>query len=597
MINANGDKKYAYVMLLMINEKYAPASIVLAESMRKTACVAELVILVDNKISKDTIEMLKKFYDKIIEITKIKVDNQDPIQKYLITKIEALKLTEYEKVAIIDVDSIILDEPNKIFEQDVPGIVYSENTENVSDTQRFNTGLVLLKPNIQDYENMKLISIPKDTNKTFLYVLESYYKKINKLNSKYLKSNDYSNALGIQFNVNKPFILKSPISIETRVTWPHFKLWFLYFKNILNDYPEIDKYDCLKESIDISKYFLASLSRFMLELRNINRSKLKKRVKQLYNIDTEKELDYYHLDISKEYDGDDLTYLINDYTIKSFIDYLKTKTSLLQDSVYTTVINIKSLIKMTSQLNIVEWILSEDMKIFNNVYVILMITPADEQKPKITGEMKNNLVFQKEFKILGIALKSIMFNIYQSNVYNERIQELSMYNDYIEYRVQLLLYQSAYPLNLQGDNQKIFVFNDTNAKVRLGSVFFNSNTLSRFTDGKIDLISDNKINRKGICNILKFQTIKKWLYNNYGGNQLDNIIVIKSKPFTILDTNKYNEIEIKRIMDKKIILINIIFSSSKIFKEKTKKYQEVITNINNPNKYWVYEGIKMYIQE
>ena len=87
------------------------------------------------------------------------------------------------------------------------------------------------------------------------------------------------------------------------------------------------------------------------------------------------------------------------------------------------------------------------------------------------------------------------------------------------------------------------------------------------------------------------------MYNNYSGNQLDNIIVIKSKPFTILDTNKYNEIEIKRIIDKKIILINIIFSSSKIFKEKIKKYQEVITNINNPNKYWVYEGIKMYMKK
>ncbi len=586
-IKSNGDKKYAYVMLLMIDEKYVSASLVLAESMRKTACLADLVVMIDETISEETINLLKKFYDRIIEIKKIKISNPDRTQKYLITKIEALKLTEYEKVALIDVDSIILDESNKIFEEKTPGIIYSDNT--------FNTGLVLLEPNKKDYDNIKSISVSNNIKKTFLYVLEKYYTDINKLDSKFLKSNNYTDALGIQYNENKPFIIKSPISIDLRVSWPHFKLWFLYLKNILNDYPDIEKYSCMKDSIELSKYYLASLSRFLLQEREKNKKKLKKRVKDLYNIDTEKDLDYYHLDISKEYDSDELTYLINDYTIKSFVEYLKTKTNLLQDSVYTTVIDIKSLVKMVDDINIIDWILSEYVKIFNNIFVILMINEEGEPRQKITNEMKNNLVFRKEFKISGIILKSIMFNIYQENVYNERIQELSIYNDYTEYRVQLLLYQSVYPLNIEGDNQKIFIFNDTNEKVRLGSVFFNTNTLSRYTKGKMDLVKDNKISRKGIINILKFQTIKKWLYNTYSGNELDNVIVIKSKPFTLLDTNKYNEIEIKKILEKKIKLINIIFSSSKIFKQKTKSYDEVIKNINNPKKYWQYEGIKMYI--
>ncbi len=591
MIKNNGDKNFAYVMLLIIDEVYVPASLVLAESLRKTACLADLVVMIDNNISKETRELLKKFYDKIIEIEKIKVDNVDKIQKYLVTKIEALKLTEYEKIAIIDIDSIILDQPNNIFDEKSPGIIYSKSSKN------FNTGLVLLEPNIKDYENIKLMSIPKDTSKTFLYVLEKYYKKINKLEENYLKSNDYSNALGIQFNVNKPFIMKSSISIETRVKWPHFKLWFLYFKNILNDYPDIEKNKCLDESIELSKYYLASLSRFMVHEKEINKPKLKRRVEDLYGINTNKDLDYYHLDISKEYDSDDLTYLINDYSVKSFVEYVNTKTNLLKDSRYTSIIDIKTLLKSIDDNLIIDWILSEYIKIFNNIFVVLLINDNDEDQAKIPKEMKENLIFKKEFVLMGIVLKSIMFNIFQNNVYSERIIELSVYNDYTQYRIQILLYQTVYPLdNLSSSSNKIFLINDTNSRVRLSSIFFNSNTLNRFVNKKINLISKNKINKKGLISLLKFQTVKKWLYNNYTGNQLDNVIIIKAKPFTILDTNDYgknNDFNIKRLKSKNIKLINIIFKSDL---ERKNKFKEIIKNINNPTKYWVYEGIKMYIE-
>ena len=36
MINKDGTKKYAYIMLLMISDTYVPASIVLAESLKKS---------------------------------------------------------------------------------------------------------------------------------------------------------------------------------------------------------------------------------------------------------------------------------------------------------------------------------------------------------------------------------------------------------------------------------------------------------------------------------------------------------------------------------------------------------------------------------
>jgi hypothetical protein len=51
MIDKDGNKLYAFVMLLMINELYVSASIILAESIKNSGCVADLVILIDNSIS------------------------------------------------------------------------------------------------------------------------------------------------------------------------------------------------------------------------------------------------------------------------------------------------------------------------------------------------------------------------------------------------------------------------------------------------------------------------------------------------------------------------------------------------------------------
>ena len=65
MINKDGTKKFAYIMLLMLTDEYVPPSIVLAESLKKIGCLADLVILIDEKIITDEItELLKIFYDK-----------------------------------------------------------------------------------------------------------------------------------------------------------------------------------------------------------------------------------------------------------------------------------------------------------------------------------------------------------------------------------------------------------------------------------------------------------------------------------------------------------------------------------------------------
>ena len=138
MIDDNGKKEYAYVTMLIINELYTPASIVLAESIKKLGSIAELVIMIDDNISNDTIDLLRRFYDKIIKVKKIEINHKNNVQKYILTKLLGLEL-DYKKIIIIDIDSIILRYPDNSFVLPNQSIVFDNNN-------RMRTGYILIEP-------------------------------------------------------------------------------------------------------------------------------------------------------------------------------------------------------------------------------------------------------------------------------------------------------------------------------------------------------------------------------------------------------------------------------------------------------------------
>ena len=139
IINDNGKFNYAYVVILIQKDIYASASIVLAESIRKNGCLGDLVIMVDKKISSETIGMIKKFYNRIIKINPISIGNDDPVQNIILTKINAFGLKEYKKIFLIDVDTIIFTNIDNYFvDSDVPTVSYSDANKNY--------GFLLIKP-------------------------------------------------------------------------------------------------------------------------------------------------------------------------------------------------------------------------------------------------------------------------------------------------------------------------------------------------------------------------------------------------------------------------------------------------------------------
>ena len=106
IIKEDGTTKYCYISLVINNNIYASPAIIWAESIRKHGNLGDLIVLVDETIDTDTIELLKKFYDKIIKINKIKIEHENDIQKIILTKLECFNLIQYEKIFIIDSDTI-----------------------------------------------------------------------------------------------------------------------------------------------------------------------------------------------------------------------------------------------------------------------------------------------------------------------------------------------------------------------------------------------------------------------------------------------------------------------------------------------------------
>ena len=112
--------------------------------------------------------------------------------------------------------------------------------------------------------------------------------------------------------------------------------------------------------------------------------------------------------------------------------------------------------------------------------------------------------------------------------------------------------------------------------------------------------------------ILYLQTLKKWVYNNYLGNHIENLIVLVSSKnkFIIIDNNQHKLVDVNKIRKNKIFIIDIIFSkflesiemlTDKNLENTDKNLENTDKNLENidlnkifdPNNYFEFEGLKI----
>jgi hypothetical protein len=116
------------------------------------------------------------------------------------------------------------------------------------------------------------------------------------------------------------------------------------------------------------------------------------------------------------------------------------------------------------------------------------------------------------------------------------------------------------------------VYEDVNSKMKLSSVL-NNNTLNMIKNKKLDFFKKYS----DILENLKFQSLKKWIYNNYSYTELQLLLITQAQTsspcqdyeYVIVDNNNYsNDIIIKNKVDLKLFFFDIIFTKSSLYKNK-----------------------------
>jgi hypothetical protein len=573
-----GNKKnYAYVVLLTKVE-YFPGALVLSESLCKLGTEAELVIMISSNIPDSIRIILQRFYSKIIQIKRvIGVD-----EKY--NKLQALNLIEYKKIIIIDIDSIILKYPDYLFTLETPAITLMPSITPITTVVVVKedllkkdlliySGLIVLTPNTKMYTKIINSIDNKESYKEGIerfFTKELPYKTV--INNDFLgikynddKHNLWTKSSIIQFIGDKPFLYKSKYRVEERAERDDNKLWFFYYSTIINKNYDFLKFTELDDVNNLSKYYLAELSRNIYAITKILQSNIDTQLEgnyptRLNKIFRTKEIKrnfvYYHIDSLKEYNS----------AYKPITIIQTTKQDICVSISNTQNIKIFMLINKDEKINDDE-IKNKDLKIIN-VY---------------------------KYKLKGDIIKNILVALESQLSYSERIKFInSIYNTNSYYYISIVICNFNDNYNFK-NMDTIKFYEDMNSKIKLTSLFLNENTFKLITSKKLDFIK----RYQNILENLKFQSLKKWIYNNYSYQELQLLIIINDcthdhhqdinnhNKIKIIDNNNYSsDIIIKHKIDLKLFFFDIIFTKSIQYKH--------IININY-NKDYVYciDGIYM----
>lgn len=140
---------------LLLNDLYLPGALVLGHSLRDAGTKKKLAVLVsDDSVSADAITELKLVYDYVIPVKRIA--NQSPANLSLMdrvdlhstfTKIVLWKQLQFRRIVYMDADMVALRAPDELFDLEAP----FSAAPDIGWPDLFNTGLLVLKPNMGDY--------------------------------------------------------------------------------------------------------------------------------------------------------------------------------------------------------------------------------------------------------------------------------------------------------------------------------------------------------------------------------------------------------------------------------------------------------------
>lgn len=142
-------KKYICVLS---TDSYLDGLLILNENLKNINSKYRLLCLINDNISKNVITVIEKNkieYKMMPKIIGEYIDKNNPQWFHSFDKINVFSLTEFEKIVYLDLDLLILKNIDCLFNKrhismcsDFP---FSDN---------YNSGVMVIKPNIDDYNNM-----------------------------------------------------------------------------------------------------------------------------------------------------------------------------------------------------------------------------------------------------------------------------------------------------------------------------------------------------------------------------------------------------------------------------------------------------------
>ncbi len=237
-------KKYAYVCVLS-TDNYLDGALILNENLRELNSKYELLCVVNDRLSEESINTLHRFGIKTKNTRAIKTNMGIGRWNYTFDKLNIFSLVEYDKIVFLDLDLLILKNIDHLFDWDS----IAAGLDMPWHDDEFNSGVMVIEPNMDLYNDMieklyatkynytddqdllndyfvkNFIALPLKYNlmRTLYLDSELLYKNCTKRGVyKYIK-NEPKDAVIIHYIRSlKPFMDKIPFNDEYYLTYKKY---------------------------------------------------------------------------------------------------------------------------------------------------------------------------------------------------------------------------------------------------------------------------------------------------------------------------------------------------------------------------------------
>ena len=142
-------KKYAYVCVLS-TDNYLDGALILNENLRELNSKYELLCVVNDRLSEESIKTLHRFGIKTKNTRAIKTNMGIGRWNYTFDKLNIFSLVEYDKIVFLDLDLLILKNIDHLFNWDS----IAAGLDMPWHDDEFNSGVMVIEPNMDLYNDM-----------------------------------------------------------------------------------------------------------------------------------------------------------------------------------------------------------------------------------------------------------------------------------------------------------------------------------------------------------------------------------------------------------------------------------------------------------